>query len=575
MASDINIKKAKSFPLRFEFKNGRRPRRSILFSRLSRMIIISNLIGLFILVTGSLAMNEFASSYFDAKMENLTSQAELITSIIGEEATGFSQEAKLDAVQARKIIKRVDLPSGWRIRIHDINTRLIADSDGLDDVIEVSELLPPVTANGDEKPTLQDSKKLSFIQRVDNWIEDLPWQKSRRDANRRDFRKEVTSALSGRSLRQTSYSEDDVLIASVSVPIRRVQKILGSLTIETDEMAGVISKERQALLPFIGLAVLAAILSSLAMTLFIAMPIRQLAQAAETVARSSEKRNEIPDLSERKDEIGDLSLVLGAMTQGLYDRVDGIANFAADVAHEIKNPLTSLRSASETLRVAKTPEQRSKLIDIIQNDVQRMNRLISDISRASRVDAALAKEEVQTLDLNLVLQSLCDLYSAILAEKNISMVFVELSDPAYIRAYEDSFAQVLRNLIDNAITFSPPHSQITLHLEKDEDKVRVEVSDEGPGIPPDNLETVFDRFYTERPKGAVFGTHSGLGLAICRQIVAAHKGRIWASNKDTGGACFTVELPLQRLETSHSGRSRKRRAHNQTGQSENNAPKAA
>jgi len=376
-------------------------------------------------------------------------------------------------------------------------------------------------------------------------------------------------------LRQTSYSDEDVLIASVSIPIRRVQKILGSLTIETDEMAGVISKERQALLPFIGLAVLAAILSSLAMTLFIAKPIRQLAQAAETVARSSEKRNKIPDLSERKDEIGDLSLVLGAMTQGLYDRVDGIANFAADVAHEIKNPLTSLRSASETLRVAKTPEQRGKLIDIIQNDVQRMNRLISDISRASRIDATLAKEEVQTLDLNLVLQSLCDLYSAILAEKNISMVFTELSDPAYIRAYEDSFAQVLRNLIDNAITFSPPNSQITLNLEKDNDKVRVDVSDEGPGIPPDNLETVFERFYTERPKGAVFGTHSGLGLAICRQIVAAHKGQIWASNKEGGGACFTVELPLQRLEASPSGRSRKRRAHNQTGQSENNASKAA
>jgi len=574
MASDINIKKVKSFPSRFEMKQrGRRPRRSVLFSRLSRMIIISNLIGLFILVTGSLAMNEFASSYFDAKMENLTSQAELITSILGEEATGFTQQAVLDVDQTRQILKRVDLPSGWRIRVHDLNSRPVADSQGLDDTIEVSELAP--LASDNDVGTKKKVERKSFIKHVDDWIEDLPWQKARRDANRRNIKREISLALSGRNTRQTSFDDEDVLIASVSVPIRRVQKILGSLTIETNEMAQVISKERQALLPFIGLAVLAAILSSLAMTLFIAMPIRQLAQAAENVTRSSEKRNEIPDLSDRKDEIGDLSLVLGAMTQGLYDRVDGIANFAADVAHEIKNPLTSLRSASDTLRVAKTEEQRRKLIDIIQNDVQRMNRLISDISRASRVDAALAKEEVQTLDLNLMLRSLCELYTPMLADKNITMTHIELPEPAYIRAYENSFAQVLRNLIDNAITFAPQDSVIDLSLEKVNDIICIHVSDEGPGIPPDNLETVFERFYTERPKGAVFGRHSGLGLAICRQIVAAHKGRIWAENREAGGARFSVELPLQRVEKPSSGYSRKKRGAGQNRQSENNQPKAA
>lgn len=574
MASDINIKKAESFPSRFEMKyRGRRPRRSVLFSRLSRMIIISNLIGLFILVTGSLAMNEFASSYFDAKMENLTSQAELITSILGEEATGDRQQAVLDIDQTRNIVRRVDLPSGWRIRIHDINRQLVADSQGLDDKIEVTELAPLTDNNASEGNRL--AVKTPFIKRVDNWIEDLPWQERRRNANRRDISQEISKALSGNRIRQTSYDDEDVLIASVSVPIRRVQKILGSLTIETNEMAQVISKERQALLPFIGLAIMAAILSSLVMTLFIVMPIRQLALAAETVTRSSGKRNEIPDLSDRKDEIGDLSVVLGAMTQGLYDRVDGIANFAADVAHEIKNPLTSLRSASDTLRAAKTEEQRGKLIDIIQNDVQRMNRLISDISRASRVDAALAKEEVQTLDLNVMLRGLSELYTPMLAEKKIAIRHSHLPDPVYIRAYEASFAQVLRNLIDNAITFSPEDGTIDLSLEKIGDMIRIHVSDEGPGIPPDNLETVFERFYTERPKGAAFGTHSGLGLAICRQIVLAHKGLIWAENRETGGARFSVELPLQTVEKVNSGRARKTRGDGHNSSTENNPPKAA
>ncbi|MEP6343185.1 MAG: stimulus-sensing domain-containing protein [Maricaulaceae bacterium] len=553
MASDINIKKADKLYQRFKLKDRRRgPRRSIFFSRLSRLIIISNLIGLFILVAGSLAMNEFARSYLDAKMENLTTQAELVTSILGDEATGYSSTAALDVVQTQEIIGRIELPEGWRIRVHDVNSRVVADSAELDDKIEISELAP---IGGAEAKTALPKQSLSFIKRVDNWIENLPWQKSRRDDNRRNINREVNMALSGQVARMTSYNNDDVLMASVSIPIRRVQKILGSLTIETDEVAQVISKERQALLPFIGLAILAAILSSMVLTLFIVKPIRQLAQAAERVTRSSEKRNTIPDLSDRKDEIGDLSLVMGEMTRGLYDRVDDIAHFAADVAHEIKNPLTSIRSASDTLRVAKTDEQRGKLIDIIQNDVQRMNRLISDISQASRVDAALAKEEAQMLDLNIVLAGICELYAPIMAEKNIKIEKSVLDAPAYIRAYEASFAQVLRNLIDNAMTFSSQKGTIFLKLVTDDKRVQIYVEDEGPGIPAESIETVFERFYTERPKGAVFGSHSGLGLAICRQIVGAHNGTIWAENRERGGARFIVELPLQTVEGPLSGRS--------------------
>jgi len=247
-------------------------------------------------------------------------------------------------------------------------------------------------------------------------------------------------------------------------------------------------------------------------------------------------------------------LVLRDMTDGLYSRIDDIANFAADVAHEIKNPLTSLRSASDTLRVAKTEEQREKLIDIIQQDVSRMNRLITDISKASKVDANLARESAKTLDVGEIVENIVEFYEQTRAKDGASVANGNRLDPdtpIYIRAYETPFAQVLRNLIDNALTFSPEAGQVTVMAKKDGKRVVFTVEDEGPGIPEDNLETVFERFYTQRPKGASFGSHSGLGLAICRQIITAHRGKIFAENRvdsagEIIGAKFTIDVPRQR-----------------------------
>jgi len=275
------------------------------------------------------------------------------------------------------------------------------------------------------------------------------------------------------------------------------------------------------------------------------------------VTRSSKKRDAIPDLSKRRDEIGDLSSVMRDMTQGLYTRIDDIANFAADVAHEIKNPLTSLRSASDTLRVAKTDEQRAKLVDIIQQDVSRMDRLISDISKASKVDANLARETAQSLDVAEILKNITEFYRQTRESGGpqvVNQTALDAADPVFIRAFETPFAQVLRNLIDNALTFSPEYGAVRVKASLEAGQVVISVEDDGPGIPPANLETVFDRFYTQRPKGAQFGSHSGLGLAICRQIMIAHKGTIEAQNWDDNkgevqgkvqGARFIVTLPRQ------------------------------
>ena len=307
--------------------------------------------------------------------------------------------------------------------------------------------------------------------------------------------------------------------------------------------------------PIIALAFLATLLSSLALTLFVTLPMRKLARAGEIVTRSSDNRDSIPDLTKRRDEIGDLSEVMGDMTLGLYSRIDDIANFAADVAHEIKNPLTSLRSASDTLRVAKTDKQRAKLIDIIQQDVSRMDRLITDISKASKVDANLARETAQTLDVSEILNNITEFYEQTRSgdvPDVINQSEINPDKPIYIRAFETPFAQVLRNLIDNALTFSDVDGEVRVKAEvkmgAKSERVIITIDDDGPGIPPDNLETVFDRFYTQRPKGAQFGSHSGLGLAICRQIITAHKGRIWAENRLGAeeaiiGARFIIDVP--------------------------------
>jgi len=346
-------------------------------------------------------------------------------------------------------------------------------------------------------------------------------------------------------------------IVTVSTPITRVREVLGVVTLESYDVENIVDQERMSLLPIIGWAIFASLISSIALTMSIVFPLRDLSRAAEIVTKTNKKIDQIPDFSNRKDEIGDLSISLQEMTSGLYSRIDDIANFAADVAHEIKNPLTSLRSASDTLRHAKTDEQREKLIRIIQDDVGRMDRLITDISKASKVDANLAREKADLINLPELMKNVTEFYQTTQTGRQIPVKF-KLPDnlrdsDIYIRGFETPFAQVLRNLIDNALTFSPDDGAVRLSLElvsKGRSKrVLITVDDDGLGIPPKNLDTIFERFYTERPKGAQFGSHSGLGLAICRQIVKAHKGFIFAENRQDGeevdGARFTINLPLQ------------------------------
>ncbi len=242
------------------------------------------------------------------------------------------------------------------------------------------------------------------------------------------------------------------------------------------------------------------------------------------------------------------------MTRSLYNRIEAIESFAADVSHEIKNPLTSIRSAVETLEFAKTDEARTKLLRLIKDDVARLDRLITDISDASRLDAELARERAEPVDVASLLRGLLSIYEAT-AEEDGAIVVLDVRDMDktkggfFVAGIESRLAQVVRNLVSNAISFSPPRGRILVTLSKNANRLLIKVEDEGPGIPEDNLKSVFERFYTERPEGEGFGKNSGLGLSISKQIVEAHEGKIWVENiidpesRLVSGARFLIDLP--------------------------------
>ncbi len=578
MASDINIKKPKqarkSLPAPRQKRERRRRLRSLASSSLARAIFISNMVGLLILMIGALTLNEMRRGLIDTNLQHLYSQAEFITNILASDATGDGAIPSLNEEDARATMARLALPPGTRVRLFDLNAKVIADSAISRDGVSIEPLDAAISPSDPARagyPQGQSSGQAEALPStiperigalITKAVRAIPTFKNRRERLRRNLDQDVRRALLGDSVVGEQYNADESLIVAVSLPVSRVQAVLGVVTLESNSVEAILASERRAFAPIAILGFLTALLSSLALTLFIALPIRRLARAAEIVRRSSESRDAIPDLSGRRDEIGDLSVVLRDMTGGLYDRIDDIANFAADVAHEIKNPLTSLRSATETLQTAKTEEQRGKLLAILLNDVTRMDRLITDISKASRMDAELAREEGEPVNLEMLLFNMADFYTQTRKDGAPNVRFIASDEasaaPLIIKGAGEKLGQVVRNLIDNAITFSPKGGEIRLRVREaidDERRVAImTVDDDGPGVPPDNLESIFDRFYTERPKGAAFGSHSGLGLAICRQIIRAHRGSITAQNRispngeQITGAKFTVTLPLDQRQ---------------------------
>ena len=380
----------------------------------------------------------------------------------------------------------------------------------------------------------------------------LPRYTESPDSRATDY-EEAKAALSGEGSTRLRIEESGRLVLSAAAPVQRFKQVIGVilLTKGGSQIDDAVRSVRFDILKMFAAALAITVLLSIYLAGTIVRPLRRLAEGADRVRTAPGRdRTAIPRFESRNDEISDLANDLRAMTEALWQRLDAIESFAADVAHEIKNPLTSLRSAVETAARLKDPDQQKRLMEIILDDVQRLDRLISDISDASRLDAELSRDELARIDLSRLLATLVQIHQTSGATGNKKIVFSAATDqPVAVLGSEGRLVQVFQNLLSNALSFSPPDGCVAVRIRADVGLVVVTIDDDGPGIPDASLLNIFDRFYSERPEGEQFGTHSGLGLSISRQIVEAHDGMIRAENRydQSGratGARFVVCLPF-------------------------------
>jgi two-component system sensor histidine kinase ChvG len=539
-----------------------------IFSSLARRIIVLNLAGLAVLVLGILFLNQWRTGLIEARVQSLRVQGEIIAAAIAASATVDSDvitvnpdrllelqtgdptsslsfldpnlEFPINPERVAPLLRNLVTPTRTRARIYDQGGLLILDSTN---IYARGEILRQMT-----RP--QDGTGFFLFDWWNNlmaWLpgDDFPqYQEYAADEGKRY--PEVAAALTGATTAIVRMDSRQQLVVSVAVPIQRVRATVGVLLLSTQpgDIDQIDTAERWGILRIALVAAGVTIILSLLLAGTIAGPLRRLSAAAEKVQASMTSRAEIPDFSDRADEVGHLSKALRSMTSALYNRIEAIERFAADVAHELKNPLTSLRSAVETLPRAKRAEDRERLNAIIQHDVRRLDRLISDISNASRLDAELARQNAERVDVGKLVDAMVSIQADLAAVHDVKVELEEHTGryPPLTMGHDSRLAQVFNNLIDNAISFSPPGGTVHVVVRTDEDTITVTVSDEGHGIRGD-VSRIFQRFYTDRPDGEHFGDHSGLGLSISRQIIDAHKGTIDAANReDRSGAVFTVKL---------------------------------
>ena len=560
----------------------RQPLVRFVSASLLRRILVSNLIGFFVLLLGILYLGWYHTWLIDAKVDALKIQGKIIADAIASKAKvererivfdanelpgqrsssrtyrddGFAAlELSISPEEVTPILRKLIQSTNTRARIYARDGTLIVDT---------ARSLRRWRAALRNEPTENTGKAPStqnFWTRLTRYLfdEPLPVYQEIGSANGTAYA-EVRQALEGNQRSMLLLNDKGEQIVSLAVPIRRFKTVQGVLLLSTrpGEIDEILSEERSVILTLAAIALFASIVTSLLLARTVAGPMRRLSEAAEQASHNIAARTQLPEYANRSDEVDQMAVAFRSMTKALYRRIEASEKFAADVAHELKNPLTAARSIAESLSLAKNEEERRHLVEQIQNELNRLNRLITDVSNASRLDAELARQEMRPVDITTVLRGVVTIFRDILGDdqRQIRLVIEDAPlEGAYIVSGDEGrIGQVLTNLVDNAISFSPKTGTITVRARSTPLHLEIYVEDEGPGIPEDRLEVIFDRFYTDRPDTeAKEGKNSGLGLSISREIIRAHGGQISAESRfEDGsgpddaplGARFVVKLPL-------------------------------
>ena len=528
-------------------------------SPLLRRILLVNALPLALLVAALLYLDQYQGALLEAESQALREQARIYAGALGESAVREQDpDPVLQPDLARPLLRRLTEPTpNAQARLYAADGQLVADSrvrEGAGGTV-VTTPLPPVVDRGrvlgtvgavyDRLLSVLPHKSAAVVEASPN-AAGADWQP--------DVKEELLMTGSTVGRQMTPYirrTTEGRLLVTVSEPVQRNRHTVGIvlLTREARDVDDSLFTVRMSILGLFALALLLTVALSWYLSLTIARPILRLAGAAHQMREGKGRSGSVPlSLLRRTDEVGELAQALSESAVALWARMDATEQFAADVAHEIKNPLSSIRSAIETLRRVRDGDQQRRLLAIIAEDVVRLDRLISDISDASRIDAELSRAAMETLDVAPILETLAEIHDATRGDADPVIMLDIPARPVMVLAVEGRLVQVLRNLIGNARGFSPPGGEIRIGARQDGSMMELTVEDQGPGIPVSRLEHVFERFYTERPVTEQFGKHSGLGLSISRQIVAALKGRIRAENATDAagrvtGARFVVQLP--------------------------------
>lgn len=554
----------------------RQPLTRFIRASLRRRILVSNILGLLGLLVGMLYLSLSHAWLLDAKIEVVRTLSRITAESIAYRAVNDNRGAMFDPnrlpesspalvrrddafaalelpispERATPILKKLIQPTDLTARLYSPKGTLIVDSDtlfGRKDGENAREAAPD-----EQSPRLKN-----FWTRFHYWLNNKELKVYRELGTMNGFMYPEVKKAAEEGIETPILLLDGKgrQIVSIAAPVKRGTRILGVLLLMTrpGEIDDTLWDERWLILQIAAIAFVASVISSLLLVRAIAGPMKRLSETANHVSQNITARRELPEFAERRDEVGQMGRAFRAMTGALYKRIEASEKFAADVAHELKNPLAAARSTAEALTYARTEEDRAHLVQQIQDELKRLNRLINDVSNASRLDAELARQEMQKTNVRSVLESVCGIFRDLLSDdtRKVSLAIKPVDSEAQLVLVgnDGRLGQVFTNLIDNALSFSPEGGTVTLFAAAKNGQIEVTVEDEGPGIPPDRLQTIFERFYSDRPAtDSKRGKNSGLGLSISREIIASHRGEIFAENRigpdgKSSGARFVVRLP--------------------------------